>query len=348
MKNSQLIPLGSMSSIRLQNKVVTTGPQNATYLFDVTTYDSLNTPLESWSEIMVTTPPTFPVYSASSLCWGDSLKTVISIIFSPQYDIPNSIVQTSAFDTKGFIEFEFLNSLSNLGFTWATQGSVIPCRPNAGLVPISGKIACNLYPGSASVNPVIRVTNFQAISSNVNVSIDFPGVKNPTASGSPFQVIIKTVSLYNRIRTQLNLGTVTLPVNSLVARNESGSVSTSAYVFSSTNVGSIFNLQFNPGTSTQIYGPGSFILEMPYYDIGWVTTPNTISCKLGAVAYPCTRYDGYGADWMVIPLTASQTFISGTTISLNGLQYPRYQLTGIAPNVRFISSLDGQEYVLRP
>jgi hypothetical protein len=93
-------------------------------------------PLESWSEIIVTSPPPFPpTASATTLCAGDSLKTVISLIFIPQYDIPNSIVQKSALDTKGFIEFEFVGGLNDLGFTWATQGSVIPCRPHAGLVP---------------------------------------------------------------------------------------------------------------------------------------------------------------------------------------------------------------------
>jgi len=127
---------------------------------------------------------------------------------------------------------------------------------------------------------------------------------------------------------------------------ESGSVTSSAYVFSNPEIAAFFNLTFQPGTSTNIAGPGHFIIEFPHYDIGWIPTSNTIACKLGDNYYPCTRYDI--VDWVVIPLPAGVTFSTGTTITLMNLRYPRYEKSGIGPLVRFISAVSSHETVNRP
>lgn len=84
---------------------------------------------------------------------------------------------------------------------------------------------------------------------------------------------------------------------------------------------------------------------MPFYDIGWIPSSNTIACKLGSTPYPCTRYDG--ADWVVIPLRQGQIFFTGTTITLENLQYPRYAQNNIFLWVRFISTVNNQEFVNR-
>ena len=65
-------------------------------------------------------------------------------------------------------------------------------------------ISCYIYPSSV---PTVRVESFEAIAAGTLVSVSFPNILNPSAS---FQVYMKTIQRYNRIRTEINtvLGTV--------------------------------------------------------------------------------------------------------------------------------------------
>ncbi len=128
-------PLGSSASFKLTN-VVTTPANNGTYLFDLTTYKSDgSTAIESWTDYMIATSIPFPSYSASSLCIGGGLSTVITYTFTTGLAVPAGIQQTEASDTKGFIELEFSGlTVTQLGGS-ATVKTSVPCRPNSGLSP---------------------------------------------------------------------------------------------------------------------------------------------------------------------------------------------------------------------
>ena len=69
-----------------------------------------------------------------------------------------------------------------------------------------------LYQGGTGIPVIIRVTNFQAISSNQVVNIHLPNI---LVHSSDFTITISTVSLQNRIRTQLNA--ISILINTIVA-----------------------------------------------------------------------------------------------------------------------------------
>lgn len=346
---SSSIPQGSAGSSFSLSNVITTPTNNGTFLFDITSYSSDGvTILESWSDYMTATSVSFTSPSVSSLCIGSGKTTILTFTFTTGLDVPAGITQTKATDTKGFIELTFATITTSqlVGGGTATTKTLIPCKPAAGLRAISGYVHCYLYPDPT--NPVIRIENFQAISAGTIVSISFPKVLNPSSS---YAVQMNTISLYNRIRTQLNSASLTVTVASPPSIADQGAVSSSLYTFTSNLVSTYTNITFNPGTSGNIVGPGTIILEFPYYDIGWIPSPNTIGCKLNSVYYPCKRYDN--ADWVTIKIPSGTTFAPGSgttsTITVENVRIPRNNLptlTGIL--VRYISGTTNQESVNRP
>lgn len=71
--------------------------------------------------------------------------------------------------------------------------------------------------------------------------------------------------------------------------------------------------------------PGMFIIEFPFYDVGFVPFTNDISCKIGSAKVNCIKYDL--ADYITIPMASN--YVSGTKITLENLRYPRYQQSGL-------------------
>ena len=207
-----------------------------------------------------------------------------------------------------------------------------------------------MIPGSI---PVIRLSNFQSIASGTAVSVKFPEITNPTTvpSGNTITVTVTTTSLTNRVRTDLNQGPVTFSVQTASACNiisffislilhvvtQSGTVSTSTYVFSSNIVSTTTQLQFNAGTTASITGAGYFIVMLPSYDIGWISDSSTITCKLASTTQTCSAYPG--ADWVVITLPSATTFAANAQITITGLTVPRYSYSSVGGiTLRYISS----------
>lgn len=181
---------------------------------------------------------------------------------------------------------------------------------------------CTLIPGSPAL---IRVDNFQEIAASTSISISFPGIKNPSVA---YTVKMKTIQLANRIRTEFNSVTVTFtPPGTATTLVDSTTTSTSSYAFTSTDVSTTTSVTFNPTISTTLTGPGTFVIELPLYDIGWIPSSDSITCKLGNTVYSCTRY--YGADWITIRLPSATTYSPGTTFTITGLQVPRYSYSSV-------------------
>lgn len=124
----------STSSFRLLN-VITTPVYNGTFLFDLTSYKTDGTVIESWTDYFIATPVQFPQYSASSLCVGVGKTTILTISFTTGLDVPAGITQTKASDVKGFIEIEFTDITSIQLGGGSIKKIPIPCKANSGLSP---------------------------------------------------------------------------------------------------------------------------------------------------------------------------------------------------------------------
>ena len=119
-------------------------------------------------------------------------------------------------------------------------------------------------------------------------------------------------------------------------------------MFTNNVVSSLTDITFNPNINTTVTGPvtgpGTIIIELPSYDVGWVPVSNTIACKIGTTTFPCSKYNS--ADWIVIPITAATTLTTTTTITLQNLLVPRYSTTTQkGPTFRFISGATNQETI---
>lgn len=112
----------------------------------MTTYKAGGTvPIESWTDVMTASSVPFADAVIYSTCFGIGKTTILTLTFTTGFTIPAGIKQTTASDTKGFIELEFYNITStNLGST-STSKQTIPCRPNAGLSPSKTNFLKHLY-----------------------------------------------------------------------------------------------------------------------------------------------------------------------------------------------------------
>ena len=205
---------------------------------------------------------------------------------------------------------------------------------------VSSNIKCYLLPTTA---PSIRIENFNTIPAGTVVSVSFPKITNPAAD---FRAHVKTIKLYNRIRTELNSVWVTFSV-ATPPLNENGPVGNSLYSLTSYKVSTFTNITFNPGISSTLNGPGTVIIEFPFYDIGWIPSSNTIGCKLDTTYYPCTRYDG--ADWITVSLPAGVNYPPAKTVTIENVRIPRHNLATLkGVTFRYIAGTTRHETVTRP
>lgn len=207
---------GTENYVSLNGILTTPTTNNGTYLFDVTSYQA-TTIIESWTAPLTITAAPFTSPSATSLVIGAGLRTVLTFTYTASVNIDAGVPQTTTNTTKGVLEFEFSGVANDLGTGQSSRAS-IPCKPqSAAITPTSGTLNCYLIPGA---NPVIRVDNFPAISAGSQIIIAFPKLSNPSPApaGGTISIRVKAYRVKNRIRTELNTASLTVPCIAAVAR----------------------------------------------------------------------------------------------------------------------------------
>ena len=134
--NAVSFPLGFVRKFRLQNNLITAPTTNSTYLFDITSYlTDGTTVIESWTDYVIVAPaPWTATPTGTTLERYPGRTTVLTFSMTTQVKVPAGVNQYKSTDTKGFLEFEFTNTATDLGLGYTTATS-IPCYANSGLVP---------------------------------------------------------------------------------------------------------------------------------------------------------------------------------------------------------------------
>lgn len=126
-------PLSTLRRFRLVN-VITTPLYPANVLFDIESYlNDGSTLIETWTDYMIVTAAAFSSpYNVDTLERYQGRKTIITGSFTTPYTIPAGITQERTTDLKGYLEFTFSGTATDLGLG-VTSKSLIPCYANAGL-----------------------------------------------------------------------------------------------------------------------------------------------------------------------------------------------------------------------
>lgn len=204
-----------------------------------------------------------------------------------------------------------------------TQGSTIPCLHITGISPPAGfDLICTIttLPSAASITSPVMVTvsGFIKITASSNIVIHFPGVKYVQTAVAPTYTIT-TYQITNRIRADMDTGTVTGVAGSIVPANTASGVT---ITISNQRVQATSTISLGlPLTTTVATGatlPYLLFQITPTHDLGYCKS-STISCTVDGVARSCVCY--HEIDMILITLTA--TFAAGShTFSLIGLQNP--------------------------
>ena len=161
-------------------------------------------------------------------------------------------------------------------------------------------MVCEVEIVTATVSVIIRVDGFQAINGGQTVTIEFPGLVNPATA---YQVNVKTIVLQGRVRSQQAYNSVFIGTTA-PAGGTIGLIGTvSNHALSNTDVSSLTNYTFKPNIPTTYTAPGIILIQLPFYDVGWIPTSNNIKCQITNTFYNCVPYPG--ADYIKIPLTGA-------------------------------------------
>lgn len=119
------LPIGTLSYFSLNN-ILTTPSYNNTYLFDVYVYGfATPTPItESWSDYLVVSPLVLSALTTNVVAYSKAKGryTILTVTLTSTLPIPSAATQTVFTQQKGFLEFLFTGTSTNLGITGATSG----------------------------------------------------------------------------------------------------------------------------------------------------------------------------------------------------------------------------------
>jgi len=145
---------------------------------------------------------------------------------------------------------------------------------------------------------------------------------------------VKAISKYNRRLTTLHESTFNLNIVGAAA----SPAAATTYTIQTNEVSTYFNITFNTPMNVGGASPGTMLIELPYYDTGFVPFDNSIRCLIGATLVNCIKYEL--ADFIAIPL--SFNYVANTAITIRNLRYPRYQKVNLQPYVTFINTATNQ------
>lgn len=299
------------------------------YFFDIITYDSSNTLLESANIIVTLTAPSFASLTVSAIHFANNYPTIMIVTCTTAFDVPAGIVEFEFTDKRGYFEITFPTQVSgvdrfplDLGLG-INENETFPCR---GITGITGEnddgLVCKLTSkptvASAGTPVIITVMGFRSISSGSAFTLHIPNVyyvKTTNTASVTFTSYYKK----NRVRTDIQTRTITV-----TAANIGPSSVTTATALSSsdTKVQSTTTL-----TSASITVSGATGLASPYFLLHITPTHDKgycgyayISCLFDGNSQICYCYPG--TDMILVVLSSALTN-GGHTFSVSGLVNPQ-------------------------
>ncbi|CAG9310830.1 unnamed protein product [Blepharisma stoltei] len=320
---SGAFPLGVQSIVSL---TLVSPTVSGDYYFDINTYDTSNTLLESGNTIATLTAPTFSSISITPVHTANQYPTILIFTMTADYQIPAGIVGTSYTDIRGYIEITFPtqssgNALFPLDLGLGIQeGSTFPCR---GISNIAGQsspsLTCTLttLPSVASSGTpvIVTVTGFTTIAAGTSFTFHIPNIYYIQTTNTA-SVIVTSYSKLNRIRTDIQSSSVSVSAGSTGPASSSTATSltlSTTQVQSSTTLSSA-SITISSGAGSNPY----LLLEInPIHDSGYCNY-NTISCLYDGTSSTCYCYPGID----LILISLSSLTAASHTFSVSGLINP--------------------------
>lgn len=338
-KVTEAYPLGIDSNFQL-NGVLVSPASAGSYDVEVITYNTdLVTQLESWMQSLVFTSSDLSPFTAKNYPLEENQLAVFWIQFTTLYQIPASIVQTTAQDETSYIYMRVMHDSTNgavdncLGMGTYTAGveTSIPCKATYGLIPQTGtNVNCTLTCGdyTATTYPIIKLRNYATVEANKEISIMIPNFQNPADSTNKFQLLTALISVKNRVVTlisSLDLTGGTAIATSATLETVTASTNVASHsITAGTKINSQFYVESTQPNLQSLAVGHMLIYQLKTYDIGFVPDPNQIVVSI-AGSY-LTTYSFSGIDWIVcINDTGSNIATSASSkVKIENLIWPRY------------------------
>lgn len=299
---------GIQSYVRITTLISPTS--SGTFLFDYSTYSTTKELIETGTAIGILSASTITP-SITLIHAAMSTPTIIEFQFTTSKKVPSGMTPSISTNLIGFIELEFptYDSASNLfAIDLGLSSTSVPC---SGLSGIDKSLTCLITssPSSPSTPVYIKISGFSEISSGTLVKIHISGVKYVSTANAP-TFIITTYKQYNRVRYNLETGSVTGPIGLVLPvvtlSGSSLTLSDKIVLHTATlSTGTSFTTTIASGATT----PYILIHIYKSHDQGYCNDAS-ISCYLDSVLYTCTCYQG--ADMILIPLSSSYLAASHT------------------------------------
>jgi hypothetical protein len=99
-------------------------------------------------------------------------------------------------------------------------------------------------------------------------------------------------------------------------------------------------LQFKAGNGVPLNGPGTFIIQLPNYDTGWINTAMT-TCDVNGFIMSCNYYPM--CDWITVSIPGTYLIAVGVNIKVSPITVPRYAIRNVVPIARYVRTFSGYE-----
>lgn len=316
--------------------------------------------LEWWVDIL---PTAFTSASFSANSYNAGKKTIFELVMEPSVAVPASA--GNAVYGSLTVTFPLAQGwASDLGTGLTVPGPVAclgfstsPGLQNALLPLTGGTVTCTLTPSLAGTDPVITVSNFQAIPPGSRLQLNLVNLSNVSQAGLTPSLLLATYSNLQLSASVLNTATVALPF----------------YTVDSTLVPAIMNgrnrapygdgqnqVQFMPntrGSETVMrfllwpendipnlsLKPGSYLfLQFP---VTYPLPDNGISCIIGYTV-PINCYTVPLAGWLVVYNVAT-AYLAHTEypFDVKGLTNPMHRVPSDSLNITVIAAFQESEYL---
>lgn len=131
------------------------------------------------------------------------------------------------------------------------------------------------------------------------------------------------LKLENEVYQEISSATSTVTLNNKVTLTAVTNPAI-AYTVDNRKVSEVFRVNFLLSNTVAIPVGRILILQLPFYDRGFITDPNNIGCFINGNPMTCVAFDK--VDWVKITIGTAINFGAGieNIIEIRNLQWPRY------------------------